>query len=123
MFRKYFNPREAKKTLPLVKPIVQEILDKGKRLRSLLESNHGKDISPECRAIESDIASLMEELEEIGCFYKDWNFEIGLVDFPAIIEEEEVLLCWKSDEPDILWYHSIEGGFSGRRPISQKFLT
>jgi hypothetical protein len=64
----------------------------------------------------------MEELEEIGCFYKDWNFSIGLVDFPAIINGEEVYLCWKTDEEKIIYYHRIHEGFSGRKLIPDYVL-
>ena len=65
----------------------------------------------------------MAELEEIGCFYKDWNFTIGLVDFPAIIDGKEVLLCWRSDEDDILYYHGFEDGYAGRKEIPDKYLN
>ena len=76
----------------------------------------------QCQALGEEIESLMAELEHLGCFYKDWNFEIGLVDFPAIIEGEEALLCWRSDEPEILWYHGIEDGYAGRRPLPAEWL-
>ena len=122
MFSKYFSPQEANHRLPLVKRIVLEILAKGKQLRSLLAANKGQDIPTEYQVLEEEIESLMEELEGLGCFYKDWNFEIGLVDFPALIEGQEVLLCWKSDEPEILWYHTMEEGFAGRRPIPEYWL-
>ena len=48
--------------------------------------------------LDQSIKALMAQLEEIGCYYKDWNFNIGLVDFPAIIHGQEALLCWRSDE-------------------------
>ena len=122
MFSKHFTPKEANKRLPYVKKIVGEILIKGKRLRELLKHNEGQDISFERDTFQLQIENLMDELEEMGCFYKDWNFEVGLVDFPAVIEEEEVLLCWKSDEREILWYHGVEDGFAGRRPIPEQWL-
>ena len=64
----------------------------------------------------------LEELESIGCSYKDWGFEVGLIDFPAIIEAEPVLLCWRSDEETVAWYHDYESGFAGRRPIPAHLL-
>jgi hypothetical protein len=45
---------------------------------------------------------------------------MGLVDFPAMIDGEEVLLCWRSDEPEVLYYHGLEDGFAGRKKISSK---
>ena len=65
----------------------------------------------------------MLELEELGCYFKDWDFKVGLVDFPAKIEGEEVFLCWKSDEETLGWYHPIEGGFQERKPIPEHLLV
>jgi len=64
----------------------------------------------------------MSELEEIGCYFKDWNFSIGLVDFPSVINGEEVLLCWRSDEDDIKYFHRIEDGYSARQLIPEEYL-
>ena len=53
----------------------------------------------------------------MGCYYKDWNFQIGLVDFPALVDDEVVFLCWRSDESELRYYHRLEEGFAGRRPL------
>ncbi|MEJ2307316.1 MAG: DUF2203 family protein, partial [candidate division WOR-3 bacterium] len=47
--------------------------------------------------------------------------DIGLVDFPGLIEGREVYLCWKSDEEDIQFYHGVEEGFAGRKPIPKEY--
>lgn len=122
---KHFTPREAKKTLPLVKKIVKDILDSGYQIRSIAESMGGEDPqnNPEVRKLVSNVNYFMNELEEIGCYYKDWNFSIGIVDFPSIINDREVFLCWRSDEEDILYYHGIEDGYMGRKPIPNKYFT
>ncbi len=121
-FKKYFTPKEANKRLPYVKKIVGEILEKGKALRRLLQENPSSDVSAQADTLQDEMEFLMRELEDLGCFYKDWNFEIGLVDFPALIDGQEVLLCVRSDEPEILWYHGLEDGFAGRRPIPTQWL-
>ncbi len=120
---KYFTPTEAKKTLPLVKKIVRDILNDTFEIRAISESLGGRiEESHEVKQLIYNVDSYMRELEEIGCSYKDWNFQIGLVDFPAIIDGNEVLLCWRSDEEDILFYHGINDGYSGRKPIPIKYL-
>jgi hypothetical protein len=43
----------------------------------------------------------------------------GLVDFPAVQDGAEVYLCWLVDEPDIGWWHDLDAGFAGRRPLGQ----
>ena len=45
------------------------------------------------------------------------DIEQGLVDFPALIEGREVLLCWKDGEPEVAFWHTPEGGFAGRQPL------
>ena len=121
---KYFTPAEAKKTLPLVRKIVKDILDTSREMRLIAEEigeNVEKD--PRIQKLADDIEEFMLELEEIGCFFKDWNFSIGLIDFPAIIEGKEVYLCWRSDEDDIMYYHEINAGFAGRKLIPPEELT
>ena len=124
LFDKYFTPLEAKKTLPLVKQIVRDIINSANELR-LLNMNEKKNLSddPLVTDLLYKINKYVDELKEIGCFYKDWNFELGLVDFPAIIDDEEVMLCWKSDEEDILFYHNHNDGFAGRKPIPEKYFV
>jgi len=122
MFKKLFTPKEANQKLPQVKKIVAEILGKGKALRNLLSYNKDESGRAEAEALGNDIERLMSELEGMGCFYKDWNFEIGLVDFPCIVDGEEAFLCWRSDEGEILWYHGTDDGYVGRRPLPAEWL-
>ncbi|MBI1939342.1 MAG: DUF2203 domain-containing protein [Ignavibacteriales bacterium] len=120
---KYFTPEEANKTLPLVKKIVKDILDTVFQIRTIAESLGGNiDGNKEIEQYNAQLNYYMRELEEIGCSYKDWNFQIGLVDFPAMIEGEEVLLCWRSDEDSVKFYHGIEEGYVGRKPIPEEYL-
>jgi len=115
---KYFTPFEARRTLPLVKKVVKDILDTSREMRLIAEEiGDAVEDDPRIRKMADDIEKFMLELEEIGCYFKDWNFTIGLVDFPAMIDGKEVYLCWKSDEEDILYYHELDTGFAGRKLI------
>ena len=120
---KYFSPSEAKKTLPLVKKIVKDILDTSREMRLIADEIGTKvESDPRIQKLADNIEGFMVELDEIGCFFKDWNFSIGLVDFPSIIDGKEVFLCWRSDEDDIRFYHEIEAGFAGRKPIPDHYF-
>lgn len=120
---KYFTPAEAVRTLPLVKRIVEDILNTTKEIRLYADDINGKiENDPNILKMADNVEGFIKELEEIGCFYKDWNFSIGLVDFPAIIDGEEVLLCWRSDEETIKFYHDFDAGFAGRRKIPEEYL-
>ena len=59
---------------------------------------------------------------QLNQIYKDWNFTVGLVDFPFVIEGADVYLYWRSDEDEIKFYHSIEEGYSGRKPIPDRYF-
>lgn len=120
---KYFTPEEANRTLPLVKKIVKDILDYSFELKTITDSTGGEiEDNREAQRMIYSIRGFMKELEEIGCSYKDWNFSIGLVDFPSIINDEEVYLCWKSDEESIIYYHGINEGFKGRKLIPEYYF-
>jgi hypothetical protein len=41
----------------------------------------------------------------------------GLVDFYALLDGELVFLCWQRGEPAVGFYHTLHGGFRGRRPL------
>ncbi|MCX7610169.1 MAG: DUF2203 domain-containing protein [Ignavibacterium sp.] len=121
---KYFTPAEAKRTLPLVKKIVADILSTAKEIKLLAEDFDGDiEKNPDFIKLYNDIKSFLKELEEIGCYYKDPNFSIGLVDFPSIIDNREVYLCWRSDEDDILYYHEIDTGYLGRKLIPPQYFS
>lgn len=115
--KKYFTPEEANATLPLVRQIVEDILTLGRKFQSVLEANISDAIPKECIRLEDEIEGLMAELESLGCFYKDFNFQIGLVDFPAMIDGHEVFLCWRSDEQKVQYYHGIDEGFNSRKAL------
>lgn len=120
---KYFTPEEARKTLPLVRKIVKDILDTTREMRLVAEETGSKvEDDPRIIKMAGDVNHFLNELEEIGCFYKDSNFTIGLVDFPAIIDNREVFLCWRSDEDDILFYHDMKSGYAGRKPIPPQYF-
>jgi hypothetical protein len=62
----------------------------------------------------------LERIQENGCVVKD--LEMGLVDFPTRYHGEEVYLCWKLGEESIQFWHGVDEGFRGRKPIDQEFL-
>ncbi|MGI0132082.1 MAG: DUF2203 domain-containing protein [Thermoplasmata archaeon] len=65
------------------------------------------------RKLEHELALLREEAIEVK------DLESGLVDFYAIEEGEVVFLCWQTDEDDVAYFHTMEGGYRNRRPIPE----
>lgn len=119
---RYFTPQEASRTLPLVRKIVKDILEIGQDFYALQMTEPTEVEKEKMDRMRAALHDLFAELEELGCFFKDVTFTQGMVDFPAIIDGEEVYLCWKTDEPDLLYYHGINAGFAGRKPIPASYL-
>ena len=120
---KYFTPAEARKTLPLVRNIVRDILNATREMRLIAdELDSAVDENERIVKLAAEVNSFLAELEEIGCYYKDTKFQIGLVDFPAMMDGSEVYLCWRSDEADILYYHELDAGYAGRKLIPSKYF-
>ena len=63
----------------------------------------------------AEVNSLIERVNELGCEVKD--IDEGLGDFRTGSDGRDVYLCWKLGEPDIRWWHELETGFAGRRPL------
>lgn len=63
-----------------------------------------------------DLRSALVDLREREIVLRD--LERGLVDFPSLgDDEEEIYLCWEEGEVEIGFWHDLETGFDGRRPL------
>jgi hypothetical protein len=62
----------------------------------------------------------LAEIDAMGVQVKD--LDIGLLDFPCLVEDRIVLLCWKRGEKTISYWHGLEEGFRGRKPIDDSIL-
>src|SRR6185312_4774468 len=65
-----------------------------------------------------EVKDAIAEINAIGVQVKD--LDIGLLDFPCIVEDEIVLLCWRVGEDSIQYWHGLEEGFAGRKPIDER---
>lgn len=66
------------------------------------------------RAVQR-VKDAIAEIDATGVQVKD--LDIGLLDFPCVVEERVILLCWKLGEKGITHWHSTEEGFASRKPI------
>jgi hypothetical protein len=71
-------------------------------------------------AAAGSLKAALESVQELGCVIKD--LDIGLVDFPTLFRGQEVYLCWKLGETAIEFWHGVDEGLRGRKPIDQDFL-
>ncbi len=74
---------------------------------------HGASAAKAAREIDRAI----QGIEAAGAQVKD--VDTGLVDFPAVHPRsgDTVLLCWRLGEEEIEFWHELEEGFAGRKPL------
>jgi hypothetical protein len=60
----------------------------------------------------------LAEIDSIGVQVKD--LDIGLLDFPCLVDGRIILLCWKLGEKSITHWHGTEEGFAGRKPVDER---
>ncbi len=133
---KAFTVEEANRLLPSIEAIFREMDERSVRLREVtelaqdLEDYWGPAVAdPECpdhrrhrdlsRERDDLQASLTEDIGRIhalGVVLKD--FQSGLVDFYGLVDGQLVFLCWRRGEPAVLFYHTLEGGYAGRKPLA-----
>ena len=126
---RYFTVEQANRTLPLVRKIVDDIVSSYERwqdavrsfelasaaVRADLPDPRAESLQIEAQRLAAEIAGFVRELNELGVQFK--GYDLGLVDFPSLRDERTIYLCWQHGEPDVRFWHEIDGGFAGRRPI------
>lgn len=70
---------------------------------------------PELKAAEALLDELITEVRETGAEIK--GIAPLLLDFPAVLDGDDVLLCWLEGDRELAWYHRTDVGFAGRRPL------
>jgi hypothetical protein len=60
------------------------------------------------------------EIDATGVQVKD--LDVGLLDFPCVVGDDVILLCWKLGEKKIAHWHGTQEGFAGRKPIDDHIL-
>ena len=62
-----------------------------------------------------EMRSALVELQAMDVVLRD--LDRGLVDFPSIRDGREVFLCWEEGEDEIGFWHDVDSGYGGRRPL------
>ena len=80
-------------------------------------SNDLRLIRLRMQGLIDQMAAGVARIDALGLTLRD--IERGLVDFPALVSGRQVWLCWKRGETAIDWWHDLETGFDGRRPLAE----
>jgi len=79
------------------------------------EYGGGSVVGPRYIKALEDMHENLQAIQEMGVIVKD--LELGLCDFPYLLNGRVVYLCWKLGEDKIEWWHEITTGYSGRQAI------
>jgi hypothetical protein len=128
-----FSLEAANETLQAVRPLAETLVATAERLRlcRVRVAELGGHVSGngagrgqasalgeaerEAAELMREVSDVVEQIEELGVLVKD--IDIGLVDFPTRRGDETVLLCWKVGEDGIRFWHGLEEGYAGRKPL------
>jgi hypothetical protein len=131
-----FTLDEAQSLLPVLESLLRatihskKLMDEGEAEmqalshRIFLNGGTHVDVIPIARRkaerakAEQRIKDALAEIDSIGVQVKD--LDIGLLDFPCLVDGEIILLCWKLGEKSITHWHGTEEGFAGRKPIDER---
>ncbi len=124
-----FTVDEANALIPRLEIVIGKLQRNGLALRAALEKlaretdRAPADVTtddllrsrPQLNTVVEECDTLLGEVESYGGQLK--GLDLGLVDFPTVIEGDVVLLCWQYGEKEVSYYHSCEAGFAGRKPL------
>ncbi|MBM3122351.1 MAG: DUF2203 family protein [Chloroflexi bacterium] len=122
---RFFTPDEANQLLVELRPLVERMrLAYGTlhaaraRLTDLAEkavAGGGSRMPPHLMQAGEQLESSILAIRRHGVVIKDLSS--GLIDFPAEYEGRPIFLCWRPGESAVGYWHEVEGGFDGRRPL------
>jgi hypothetical protein len=116
-----FTVAEARAVLAQLRPTLDEIValraDAAEIAASLRPGGRATSRGgrAELKAAEARLDELLTAVQATGVEAK--GFAPLLLDFPARLGDEDALLCWLEGDRELAWYHRVDLGFAGRRPL------
>jgi hypothetical protein len=115
-----FTVAQARELMPAVLSHGDELIEVRANLIELQSALAAGERSPlgglpEAKAYQAQLSELLGWFPAQGIDLK--GFAPLLLDFPAELDGEPVLLCWLEGETELGWYHKLPYGFAGRRRI------
>jgi hypothetical protein len=139
MANRTFTLNEALDLLPVLETLLRRAATNKQRVaeidaqfqqvnqRIMMHGGLSVDIVPlahlraERDKLSQSITDALSEITAMGVQVKD--LDIGLLDFPCVVDGRVVLLCWKMGEETITHWHGVDEGFAGRKPITDKIAN
>lgn len=127
MKARYFTLDEARSTLPQVKALMEQVQAARREILRLRPAtlpviqraamNGGNKEMGELAVHAMRLEEGVKGIQALGVIIKD--IDAGLVDFIGMRNGREIYLCWRYGEEEIGYWHEINAGFAGRRPLDE----
>lgn len=91
-------------------------------LRELKKTFEDTESADDQRRLRLRMQGLVDQMQASVARIDGWgitlrDIDTGMIDFPALVSGRQVWLCWQLGEGPIAWWHELEDGFAGRRPL------
>jgi hypothetical protein len=106
---------DLRRTLQAMREAREVVIRSAERVKDVVARNGGGSEPAEYSDALELLKRETERLSEDGIIVRD--VEQGLVDFPSERQGARMFLCWQLSEPDVAFWHPVDTGFSGRRPL------
>lgn len=131
---RYYTPETATRTLPLIRRIVDDLLElqvdlvfRGDRIDALTDNEgrsasraHADELADMRLSLQRDRGRIDAVMAELGRLGVSMHPAVdGTVDFPAYYKDREVRLCWQPGENAVQYWHEVDESASKRRPIKE----
>ena len=127
MEERLFSLEEANSLLPVLEPLLielshdwifmQRINEEIRRAHEASDRGGGSVFGTSYIESAERVVHFLHRIQELGVLLKDPGS--GLCDFAHQVGSRVVYLCWRLGEKRISWWHEVETGFAGRRPIEE----
>ena len=126
---KYYDLGAANARIEKLRPLLETlrsdrdaVAETQHRLEQLRQPSSNGEHQSELDHRREKMATLIKRMEAAVRQIDGWDVTLrdissGLVDFPALVNGRPIWLCWKLGEGEIAWWHKLEAGIAGRKPL------
>jgi hypothetical protein len=136
---RFYTIDSANAQLTLVRPLLERLReqreelirlrDEALALKTAVEGTSaggglfdGADPNGERRRLKLRMQAIVDQMQAAVIQLDRWSvtlrdIQTGLVDFPALVNGRQIWLCWRLGEAEIAWWHELDAGFAGRKPL------
>lgn len=131
--KKYFTPDEVEALIPELTRVMRRLMHAHSELLSIraalqeeqrritmagggiLDQTTWRERTQQLEELTREIQRGLTAIVNLGGAPKDLG--MGLVDFPSLLDNQEVNLCWRFGETEIRFWHGLDEGYSGRKAL------